>query len=307
MYAGLVITSANGDVGIGESIKVLKNGGTAMDAIVSGIRMVESNLSDHSVGRGGLPNLLGQVELDASVMDGQTLRAGAVAGLKNFEHPISIAQKVMEELPHVMLVDRGAAKFAKEMGFRPRNLLTAAAKRKWVEGLDERGEGLQGMDKYLDNLRKYSSKLPTPKHLGTVNFIARDRKGNIASGVSTSGLGWKYPGRVGDSPIIGAGNFADNRYGSAACTGRGELSMRACTARSVVMYLQSGMTLMDAGQKAMEDLKDYQDSFGTYMNIVCMDKDGQTAAFSFAESTTYNVQNEEMDRYEEVPRRKVNI
>tara|TARA_Y100000780_G_C13613623_1_gene389543 strand:- start:3 stop:554 length:552 start_codon:yes stop_codon:yes gene_type:complete len=183
MYTGLVITSANGDVGIGESIKVLKNGGTALDAIVAGIRAVESNLSDHSVGRGGLPNLLGQVELDASVMDGQTLHAGAVAGLKNFEHPISIARKVMEELPHVMLVDRGAARFAKEMGFHPRNLLTAAAKKKWVEGLDERGEGLKGRDKYLENLRKYSSNLPTAKHLGTVNFIARDRKGNIASGV----------------------------------------------------------------------------------------------------------------------------
>lgn len=305
MRIGTVITSANGDVGIGKSIEILRRGGSALDAVEQGIQLVESNVADHTVGRGGIPNLLGQIELDASIMDGSTLQAGAVASLRNFEHPIAIARKVMEHLPHVLLSDRGAARFAKEMGFKPRNLMTAETLRRWQQGLDERGEGWGDMFIYLKTLRQFAHKVPTSQHLGTVNFIARDQDGVLAAGVSTSGLGWKYPGRVGDSPVIGAGNLADNRYGAAACTGRGELALRAGTSRSVVLYMKMGLSLYDAGVKAMEDLRDFTDPFGTFMNLLCIDGQGNHAGFSGASGITYLAQTTEMTTFDTLQRQQI--
>jgi beta-aspartyl-peptidase (threonine type) len=302
MPKSIVIASANGSVGMSASMAVLRQGGSALDAVEAGAREVESNIHDHSVGRAGLPNLLGQIELDASIMDGATRRAGAVAALRNYEHPISIARKVMEEMPHVLLADRGAARFAKEMGFKERDLMTTETRRRWREGLDQRAEGADDCREYLAVLRRFSHKVPLPQHSGTVNFIALDRQGHLAVAVSTSGLAWKYPGRVGDSPIIGAGNYADDRYGAAACTGRGELAIRASTARTFVLYLQMGLSLKEAGRKAMEELRPLADPFGTFMNIVCMDKDGNHAAFTGTAGAAYVYQTEDMDRHKETLR-----
>lgn len=298
MATALVIASQNGGVGMAAAIAILRHGGSALDAVEGGIRAAESNAQDHSVGRGGLPNLLGQVELDASIMDGRTLAAGAVAALREYEHPISIARKVMEELPHVLLVDRGAARFAAEMGFPKRRLLTAEAKRRWRAGLDDRAEGIERQDAFVKTLRRFLPHTIDPQYTGTVNVIARDREGNLAAGVSTSGLAWKYPGRVGDSPIIGAGNYADNRFGAATCTGRGELALRAATARSVVLYLKIGMTMPEAGTEAMRDLRAAIDRFGAYLNLLGLDHDGNHAGFATRPGLTYLVQDEEMAAYE---------
>ncbi|OQY17421.1 MAG: asparaginase [Anaerolineaceae bacterium 4572_32.2] len=252
----IVVSSANGIVGIQKSMRVLKDGGSAIDAVEAGIRLVEANADDHTVGYGGYPNLLGQVELDASIMDGRTLAAGAVGAVKGYKYPISIARQVMENLPHVFLAGEGAERFAAEMGFERCDLLTPKAREVWKQRL-----GAALPEKELKNLEKRTDlhklvKIATdPERAGgTVNFIVQDAQGNICTGVSTSGWAWKYPGRLGDSPVIGAGNYADNRHGAAACTGMGEMAIRAGTARSVVLYLQMGLSLAEAGRRAMEDL-----------------------------------------------------
>jgi len=283
----IVIASNNGRVGVPAAMEVLRTGGSALDAVEAGIRLVEDEAGDHSVGLGGLPNLLGQVELDASIMDGRTLACGAVGALRGYGHPISVARRVMEELPHVLLVGTGAERFAAEMGFRRRQLLTEEAMEIWRERLrQELPEGAFEALAERHDLRKLA-KLAVKRGGGTVNFIARDREGNIASGVSTSGLPWKYPGRVGDSPLIGAGNYADNRYGAAACTGLGEMAIRAGTARSLVLYMKMGLSLEEAGRAAMEDLRALAGSYLGEMNIVALDKEGHHAGFSNREGATY--------------------
>ena len=280
----LVIASGNGLPGIEQAMQVLRQGGTAINAVEAGIRLVESNADDDSVGLGGLPNLLGQVELDASIMEGRTLAAGTVGALQGYEHPISVARRVMELSPHVMLVGAGANRFAEEMGFPPCDLLTDKARDKWrewllrcisaeeIDGLASRRELLPLVQKLMDEVRRH----------GTTNLLARDRNGDIACGVSTSGWPWKYPGRLGDSPIIGAGNYADNRYGAAACTGYGELAIRCGTARSVVLYMKMGLGVADACREAMRDLQPLLAAHGGGMNIVAMDKDGQPCGITSA-------------------------
>ena len=300
----LVVASANGRVGITEAMRVLRHGGSALDAVEAGARLVESDPEDNSVGFSGLPNLLGEVELDASVMDGLTLRAGAVGAVRNYEHAISLARKVMEELPHVMLVGGGAERFAKEMGFSERNLLTPEAEKVWREIFQG---GMPSVYRerttYLESLRKFARLAADPERPNeTVNFIAMDRQANLAAGVSTSGWAWKYPGRLGDSPVIGAGNYADNRYGAAACTGRGEMAMRLCTAHSVVMYLKMRMTLAEAGTQATQDLASLVDPYFGRVSIIAVDARGNHAAFSNAPDTTYVYMTETMETFVEAPR-----
>ena len=303
----LVVASANGQVGIQEAMRVLRNGGSALDAVEAGVRLVESNPDDHTVGYSGLPNLLGEVELDASVMDGLTLRAGAVGAVRNYEHAISLARKVMEELPHVMLVGSGAERFAREMGFPERNLLTPEAEKVWREIFEGDVPSVyRERMRYLDSIRRFAKLAVDPERPNeTVNFIAMDAQGNLAAGVSTSGWAWKYPGRLGDSPVIGAGNYADNRYGAAACTGRGEMAMRLCTAHSIVMYLKMGMSVTDAGTTAINDLAYLVDPYFGRVSIIATDAQGNHAAFSNAPDTTYVYLTEDMDTYVEAPRTHV--
>jgi L-asparaginase / beta-aspartyl-peptidase len=300
----LVVASANGGVGIQEAMRLLKDGRSAMDAVEAGVRLVESNPEDQTVGYSGLPNLLGEVELDASVMDGLSLRAGAVGAVKQYEHAISLARKVMEELPHVMLVGSGAERFAKEMGFPERNLLTPEAEKVWREIFQEQAPAVyRERGKYFDSIRRFARRAADPERPNeTVNFIAMDAQGNLAAGVSTSGWAWKYPGRLGDSPVIGAGNYADNRYGAAACTGRGEMALRLCTAHSVVMYMKMGMSVGEAGTQATKDLAYLVDPYFGRVSIVAVDARGNHAAFSNAPDTTYVYMTEAMDAYTEAPR-----
>ncbi|MEN8171900.1 MAG: N(4)-(beta-N-acetylglucosaminyl)-L-asparaginase [Chloroflexota bacterium] len=305
----IVVSSDNGMVGIEEAVRVLKTGGTAIDAVEAGIRLVEANPDDHTVGYSGYPNLLGEVELDASIMNGRTLESGAVGAVKNYLHPISIARKVMENLPHVLLVGDGAARFAAEMGFHQQDLLTDEAHAIWSKRLqkDMPADTFNHLQEQRE-LREWVRLATDPERAkGTVNFIAQDAHGDIACGVSTSGWAWKYPGRLGDSPIIGAGNYADNRYGAAACTGMGEMAMRGATAHSIVFYMKMGYSLKEAGKQAMEDLNDLGGQFLSAMRIITLDKDGNHAAFSSLPDTFYTYQRDDMPTPEKAARTYVPI
>lgn len=269
----IIIASGNGAKALPEGVRILRRGGSALDAVETCSRYVEADVTDTSVGRGGLPNILGEVELDASIVDGTTHRVGAVAALRGFLHPISVARAVMERLPHVMLVGDGAARFAAEIGADRTNNLTASTRRLWAERLAKIGET-------PSSLRKRRSLIPVVKktvgeNRGTVNFIALDKKGNVASAVTTSGWAYKYPGRVGDSPIVGAGNYCDSRAGGACCTGFGELGIRNVTAKTAVDRLAAGMVPLSVARRAIADVNLLDDAA---FNIVVLAVNGTHAA-----------------------------
>ena len=300
----IIIASTNGIIGIQESMRVLKSGGSALDAVEAGIRLVEANPKDHSVGYSGYPNLLGDVELDACIMDGRTLETGAIGAMQGYVYAISVARKVMEMLPHVFLVGRGAERFAAEMGFEQTDLLTEEAFQVWKKRLlmDMDEESLHNLGDMTDLWKRVQLATDPERTRGTVNFIARDDQGHICGGVSTSGWAWKYPGRLGDSPVIGAGLYADNRYGAAACTGMGEMAIRASTAHTLVSYLKQGLSLQDAGRRTMEDLNDLGGRYLSRMSFVAMDSEGAHAGFSNADGQTYVYLTDSMTTPEEVPR-----
>jgi beta-aspartyl-peptidase (threonine type) len=299
----IVVASANGNVGMEAAIEILRRGGSALEAVEAGAKVVELNLEDHSVGVGGYPNLLGQVELDASLMEGTTRRAGAVAALQGYPHPISVARAILEFLPqHLLLVGDGAARFAAERGFAPADLLTPEAKDAWERKLAGLPTGEMADLSFQVKLAQ-----DPERTVGTVNFLAQDAHGHIASAVSTSGWAFKYPGRVGDSALIGAGNYCDDRYGACACTGLGEWSTRAGTARMVVQGLQHGLTLADACEEAMRDLADLPlpADVEPVMNLVALDKDSRHTAYTTAEGRIYVWQTADMAAYETAARVRV--
>ncbi len=254
---------------------VLAEGGSALDAVEAGIRVVESDESVDSVGRGGTPDVLGTMACDAAVMDGTTLEAGAVGALAGFLHPVSVAREVMRRLPHVLLVGDGAARFAAETGAERGELLTERAReeyRRWLEtelSQTERRKLTQGrlIDAVWAAARYVTSR-------GTVVFLCRDRQGNIAAGTSTSGWAYRYPGRLGDSPIVGAGLYADSRYGACGCTHAGEMTIRCATARSVVQYLKSGMDVREACGAAIQDLRELRGGYLGQVMIHAIDRAG---------------------------------
>ena len=303
----LVIASANGRVGIGAAMDMLCGGGSALDAVEAGTRLVESNPDDHTVGFGGLPNLLGEVELDASIMDGSTLAAGAVAALKGFEHPVALARRVMTELPHVLLAAEGAARFADELGFERKELLTDEARKIWQARMRELDDKNQNPDTpaYLQTLARWVHEGPEAKaQAGTVDFIAIDGQNNIASAVSTSGIALHYPGRVGDSPIIGAGNYADTRHGACAFTGRGEMSIRTATAHTVVTHMRAGMSSLEACHEAAKDLKNLDDAYRGATSFIAVDRHGNHCGVSNRDAT-YVYQDESMAVFAEVERTRI--
>jgi beta-aspartyl-peptidase (threonine type) len=266
-------------------IDILTAGGRALDAVEAVIRLVEDNPDDHTVGYGGYPNLDGEVELDAAIMDGTTREAGAVGALRSYRAAITVARAVMERTEHVLVAGEGAARLASEIGLQPESLLTAHSERVWREGLARRVAA-------------------DPEHApGTVNVLALDDRGDIASGVSTSGWAWKYPGRLGDSPIIGAGSYADSRWGAAGCTGWGELAVRAGTARMIVAAMEHGRTGEEAGCRALEDLLTL-DTGGrpSVMHAVVLQADGAHAGVSTEPDKTYVYWESPMGTFAAAPR-----
>jgi len=251
----MLLTNYEGRAGVEPCRTVLEAGGSALDAVEQGVRAVEADTSVKSVGRGGYPKLSGEVECDAAIMNGTTLEAGAVGALRDYLHAVSVARAVMEKLPHVMLVGAGAERFAAEVGAERAEMLTGemrARQAEWVEKYvpaEERG-------RWPD--------VPLARHAwtagneleagGTVVLLAKDAKGDVAAATSTSGWARGYPGRLGDSPIIGAGLYADTRLGAAGCTHIGEMTIRAGTSRSVVLYIKQGMSVDEACREAMADL-----------------------------------------------------
>jgi beta-aspartyl-peptidase (threonine type) len=277
--------------------QILEDGGAAIDAVEAVIKRVESNPEDWSVGYNGFPNLLGTIELDASIMLGSTRMAGCVAGIQKFEHPISIARKVMEQTPHVLLIGEGAERFAKAIGFEEAETLSDESAKQYYANIMEGKDLIDGMevpqnirelawryDKYVKtqleqfDLRGWYTRLSEDYH-GTVNVIAKDQDGEICCGVSTSGLALKFPGRTGDSAVIGAGNYSDIRFGAAACVGTGELAIRLGLARQTVSYLEKYGNVEQAVKHSIQDLLDLGPKQGV-IQVLAMDKDGKISACS---------------------------
>ena len=307
----LIIASHNGASGIADAMRALKNGGSAIDAVEIGIRAVEADPADHTVGYNGYPNILGELELDASIMDGRTLNSGAVALMRGFPYAISVARQVMDrKLPHVLLAGGGAERFAREINAEAwDDMLTDEIREVW-RGRLAASTATGEFPRLSDDspLLEWVKLATDPERVaGTVNFIAIDGRGDICAGVSTSGWAWKYPGRIGGSPIIGAGNYADNRYGACACTGMGEMAIRAGTARSLVLYLQMGLPLRQAARQAMTDLRDLGGDYIGGLNLIALDNSGEHIGLSSDAARTYIYQRADMAKHVEVEREVVEI
>ncbi len=277
----ILLTNSVAVAGHEKTISMLKDGFSSLDAIESGIRLVESDPYVKWVGYGGHPNMLGKVQLDAGIMDGSNMHAGGVGAISGYAHPISVARKIMEELPHVILVGEGAERFANDCGAEKSDNITDSAIADWKEWLENHltdDEKKKWPDISLIRPSQLTACNKTAK--GTTVFLSIDQKGNISAGSSTSGWSFKFPGRLGDSPMIGSGIYADNRYGAAACTGMGELTIRSNTAHSVLMYLKMNMSLRDACCEALNDLRHIQTDFRGGVSIYAIDKNGEYCVVS---------------------------
>jgi len=310
----IIIGSERSEAGIPEAMEVLRRGGSAVEAVERGLMVCEDNLADHYVGTGGLPNARGIVELDASIMVGSSRAFGAVGAVKNFPNPISIARAILEKLPqHALLVGEGAEAFADSLGFSRAELLTPEAKALWLEQLKgvntesiegENTKAMSGDERYrlaaIELVKKFS---PHEGPWGTINIIALDRSGELVCGVSTSGYPYKHPGRVGDSAIAGAGNYADSRYGAAACTGRGELSLRGGTARTIIENMKAGLSPEDACFEALIEARNLPDEFRAELRCLALTADGRHGGAAGMEGSTYTLMTEHSTKPEFRPRK----
>jgi len=267
-----VVSSANGLRGVKVAYDRIVAGSDPLDAAIAGVNIQELDPEDMSVGLGGLPNADGVVQLDASVMHGPTKRAGSVASLEDIATPSLVAKAVMDYTDHIMLVGAGARRFAIEMGFTPQNLMTEKSRQyylRWKANLNPDDNWLD----HKDDVKIAKPELPPnrsslahpendshilfdahgiPHTYGTINMNAVTASGDIGSVTTTSGLSWKIPGRVGDSPIIGAGQYCDNEVGATGSTGRGEANIKVCGAFLAVEFMRQGMTPEAALMKVME-------------------------------------------------------
>lgn len=262
----VIISAANGVHWLDRGMDVLKKGGDTLDAVLAVVTQVEDDPNDTSVGYGGLPNEDGEVELDASVMHGPTRRAGAVGALRKIKNPCLVARAVMERSDHIFLVGEGALRYAIDEGFQPINLLTdksriawlawkASIASNWRPGIDS-PEWKASMTSLLDTPEKqewsaWIQKVVANPPWGTINCLAANEKGEVSGTTTTSGLAWKIPGRVGDSPIIGAGLYVDGDVGGAGSTGRGEENIRVCGGHTIVEMMRRGMAPTDACLEAL--------------------------------------------------------
>jgi len=260
----VIISSANGVKALGKGMDILKSGGDTLDAVVAAVTIVEDDPEDDSVGYGGLPNEECVVELDASVMHGPTRRAGSVASVQRIKNVSRLAKTVMERTNHVMLVGDGARRFAVAEGFEEMNLLTEHSRKIWLAykartsfnwrpGIDS-PEWKAQVARIFDNDPEkiaYAERVITHPPTGTINCLAVNEKGEVSGTTTTSGLAWKIPGRVGDSPIIGAGLFVDGDVGAAGSTGKGEENIKISGGHTIVEMMRKGMKPADACLEAL--------------------------------------------------------
>jgi len=258
----LVISSGNGLDACATAMEMLQAGEDTLDAVIAGVNIVEEDPNDMSVGYGGLPNESGTVQLDSSVMHGPTRNGGAVASIEGIKNPSKVAKIVMERTDHVLIVGQGAQDLAKAHGFQVENLLTNRARERWLqwkENMSDRddwlpaqrvGDGRGGLDPTADH-SAVDEFDPFFRYHGTINCNCVNADGDISGVTTTSGLSWKIPGRVGDSPILGAGLYVDNDVGAAGSTGRGEANLLDCCSFLAVEFMRQGMHPKDACLEVM--------------------------------------------------------
>ena len=307
----IVISSANRNNGgvncCAKALEVVKSGGDTLDAVIAGVNIVELDPRDTSVGYGGLPNEDGVVELDASCIHGPSRRCGAVGALRNIKTPSKVAQKVITDTDHLMLVGEGALRFAKAMGFKEEDLLTDESRLQWLvwkrslrdkEGHTNWEPGIDAPvpPKKIGELKKIFPEADEallaeawtnathPPH-GTINCMALNEKGEMSAVTTTSGLAWKIPGRLGDSPIVGGGLWLDQDVGGAGSTGRGEENLRVCGAHTIVENMRRGMSPKNAALDALKRVarnfdNDENRLKAVDLNFYVLRKDGEYAGAS---------------------------
>lgn len=274
----LVISTWNFGIGANaEAWKILAAGGRALDAVESGVHVPEGDPKETSVGLGGLPDRDGRVTLDACIMD-EFANCGSVAFLEHIVHPISVARMVMEKTPHVMLVGEGALQFALANGFKKEKLLTKESEQAWKEWLKT------SEYKPVANIENHD----------TIGMVALDKNGNLSGACTTSGMAYKMHGRVGDSPIIGAGLFVDNEIGAATSTGVGEEVIRIVGSHLVVELMRQGNSPEEACRKAVERIVKNQPKKSKEIQVgfLAINKNGEHGAFALQKGFTYAVYSE---------------
>src|SRR5499427_3819589 len=311
----LIISSANGLHALDKGMDILKKGGDTLDAAVAAVTVVEDDPDDDSVGYGGLPNEEGEVELDASVMHGPTRRAGSVASVRHIKNVAKLAKTVMERTNHVMIVGDGARRFAVAQGFEEMNLLTEHSRKIWLAwkastsfnwrpGIDSpewNGKSASGgkspldSDKFLEQLAEICAndevlmaralEVIKDPPTGTINCLAVNEKGEISGTTTTSGLSWKIPGRVGDSPIIGAGLYVDGDVGGAGSTGKGEENIKISGGHTIVEMMRKGMKPTEACLEALHRVarnynSDKQKLATFHLYFYALNKDGEYGSAS---------------------------
>lgn len=259
----------------------LEAGASALDAVEAGVRVTESDATNMSVGLGGLPDRDGNVTLDACIMNHEN-ECGAVAFLQEIENPISVARKVMEDTPHVMLVGSGAQEFALEKGFPKTNLLTENAKAEW--------------QKWKESEEQKKPEINHENH-DTIGLLAMDKEGNLSGACTTSGWAYKLPGRVGDSPIIGAGLFVDNEVGAACATGMGEAVIRIAGSSTVVELMRQGHPPQEACKMAVQRIQQkHKDLTNLQVGFLAMNKDGEVGGYSVYAGFNYALKDNSTDK-----------
>lgn len=261
----------------GKAWDVLKDGGNSLDAVEQGVKIEEADVGNQTVGIGGRPDRDGNVTLDACIMD-KDGNCGAVLAMQNIAHPVSVARKVMEETPHVMLVGKGAEQFACEMGFEKTDLLSEKSRLEWLE---------------WKKTSKYEPIINIENH-DTIGMLAIDTNGDISGACTTSGMAYKMAGRVGDSPIIGAGLFVDNEVGGATATGVGEEVVRTVGSFLIVELMRQGKTPQEACEEGVKRIiaknKDKQDF---QIGFIAINKKGETGGYCIHPGFTYRTYSEE--------------
>jgi N4-(beta-N-acetylglucosaminyl)-L-asparaginase len=255
--------------------KILSSGGRSFDAVEQGVRVVESDPQYTSVGKGGSPDRDGKVTLDACIMN-EFGDCGSVAFLEHITNPISVARRVMEKTPHVMLVGEGALTFALEQGFKKENLLTEQSEKAWKEWLKK---------------SEYKPVINMENH-DTIGMIAIDSQGNLSGACTTSGLSYKMHGRVGDSPIIGAGLYVDNEVGAACATGLGEAVIRQCGSFLVVELMRQGISPTEACRTAVQRIVKHEKNINDLqVGFLAINKKGETGSFAIHKGFSYAMNN----------------